>query len=496
MLRSLRFKLTLTYIAVVAVAVLTAIVVMHFSVRSRFVGYVQGAQARQAQGLSERVGREYGRAHDWNGVRPLIDALGSMSRNAVLLVAPDGSLLMADAVGQEITVPPEVLQRALAGEMVQGVSGHNAEGEAIVHTALPIVDDGKPVAVLYLQLSSAFRKTPPFRQSFNASLNEALLASAVLASVLAVIFGAAFARGITRPIQEMRRVAERMAEGDYAQRVSNPGRDEVRQLAEAFNRMAATLERDVTELKRQEQIRREMVANISHDLSTPLTAIQGFSEALRDGVIREPEERHELLVTINKEALRLRRLVNDLQDLSQIESGRLRIEARPLNLGSLVEETLKVVQPELQERHLSVSSRVDPDLPPVLADEDRTAQALLNLLDNAARYTPQHGDVEVSAEHRDGMVRVTVRNSGDPIAPQDLPHIFERFYRGDKSRWNQTGSSGLGLAIVKAIVEAQGGQASAASEWRDGTRISFTLPVATPAAPAAEGLQSRKQVTV
>lgn len=475
MSHSLQFRLTLTYIAVIAVAVLAMTVIMRWTVGARFTDYMQALQARQAQILAERVATEYAHNRDWSVVRPLLESWGTVSRNTVNLLGPDGQVIVTGPPGRALSIAPEDLRRALQGEIVQGLSGQDDDGDALSHTAVPVVVDGTPVAVLYLQISPERRK--PSRRSFNQLLNEALAVAGLLAVVVAVVFGAAFARRITRPIQEMKRVAERMAEGDYAQRVSNPGKDEVGQLAASFNHMAATLERDVSELKRQEQFRREMVANISHDLSTPLTAIQGFSEALRDGVIRSPEEQHELLETINKEALRLRRLVHDLQDLSQIESGQPRIERRPLHLPGLLEETLKVVQPEVQQQRLHVTSQVDPELPLALADEDRTTQVLLNLLDNAIRYTPQGGQVHVQAQRQNGCIRVAVRNSGPPIPAEALPRIFERFYRADQSRNKETGNSGLGLAIVKAIVEAQGGQVVVTSSADEGTEVAFTVPL-------------------
>jgi signal transduction histidine kinase len=234
----------------------------------------------------------------------------------------------------------------------------------------------------------------------------------------------------------------------------------------------------MAELRRQEQLRRDLVANVSHDLATPLTAIQGFTEALLDNMVPTEAGRAEMYGSIYREVQRLRRLVGDLQDLSALESGMGHIQPQPLDLAQLVEEALRVVGAEAQERGVSLLRRVPPDLPAVLADGDRITQVLLNLLDNALRYTPPGGSIVAGARVVDGAVEVSIADTGSGIPEDELPQVFERFYRVDRSRSRDTGGGGLGLAIVKAIVTAHGGRVEARSALGKGTEMRFTLPLA------------------
>jgi signal transduction histidine kinase len=249
--------------------------------------------------------------------------------------------------------------------------------------------------------------------------------------------------------------------------------------------MTTLLEADVNELRRQEGLRRDLVANVSHDLATPLTGIQGFTEALMDGMVSGEAERQELYASIYREVHRLRRLVGDLQDLSSLENGVGYIQPQPLRLAELLEEALSVEHVEAAERGVTLLREVPADLPAVLADGGRITQVLLNLLDNALRFTPDGGSITVSARSNASAVEVTVADTGSGIPIEALPQIFERFYRVDRSRSRETGGGGLGLAIVKAIVTAHGGTVGAASVVGEGTRMTFTLPRVPDAASAS-----------
>jgi signal transduction histidine kinase len=258
--------------------------------------------------------------------------------------------------------------------------------------------------------------------------------------------------------------------------------DEIGKLALTFNSMADKIAADVNELREQEQLRRDMTANIAHDLVTPLTAIQGYSEAIADDVISEPGARHETAQLIGREVQRLRRLVSDMQNMTSLESGRVRLEIEPLNLHDLVTETLAVIAPECEQAEIKLLNAIDPTTPLALADSDRLTQVLLNLLDNARRHTPVGGRITLGARAEAGKLVVWVSDTGVGINQQDLPYIFERFYRVDRSRASTSGGTGLGLAIIKAIIVAHNGSVWAQSSPNQGTTIFFTLllaPVAT-----------------
>ncbi|MDI6871079.1 MAG: ATP-binding protein [Bacillota bacterium] len=239
---------------------------------------------------------------------------------------------------------------------------------------------------------------------------------------------------------------------------------------------------DVTEIRRLERVRSEFVANVSHELRTPLTSLQGFVETLQDGAADDPATLHRFLGIIAAETARLARLVDDLLDLSRLESGLLALRSSPVDLGALIQRTLAFYEPAAQAKRVTLEAAVPPDLPPVPGDEDLLEQVLRNLVDNAVKYTPEGGRVEVAAEQvsypdRRREVVVRVADTGPGIPPEHLPRLFERFYRVDRARSRQLGGTGLGLAIVKHIVERHGGRVWLESAPGAGARFSVALPL-------------------
>jgi signal transduction histidine kinase len=269
-----------------------------------------------------------------------------------------------------------------------------------------------------------------------------------------------------------------MERGDLAQRVPVRGGGELGELARAFNAMAEAVASN-------EQLRRHMVSDVAHELRTPLTNIRGHLEALCDGVLAPDRETFDSLL---EEAGLLTRLVEDLQQLALAEAGQLRLEREPAQVEEIVGRTATAVQAQFTARELRLATDCSPGLPTVDIDAERIGQVLRNLLNNAAAYTPKGGRVAISARHSDGYVEVSVADSGIGIAPEDLPYVFERFYRADRSRARATGGAGLGLAIAKQLVEAHGGRIWVESDLGQGTKFTFTLPAPTGVVqPAAVG---------
>ncbi|HWN55397.1 MAG TPA: ATP-binding protein [Methylomirabilota bacterium] len=222
---------------------------------------------------------------------------------------------------------------------------------------------------------------------------------------------------------------------------------------------------DITELRRLEQVRTEFVANVSHELRTPLTAIQGYLETLLDGALEEPEHARKFLEIVFRHTERLGRLTDDLTDLSNIELGRISLRIEPADLAEVTESALAIIQPRAMSGRVTVEASLPADMPEVLADRDRLAQILINLVDNAVKYTPRGGHVWVEAQRLpSGMVEVAVRDTGVGVPKADLPRLTERFYRVDKARSRELGGTGLGLAIVKHLVLAHGGELGIESE--------------------------------
>lgn len=339
-----------------------------------------------------------------------------------------------------------------------------------LYISVPLIVDNQIIGALFLS-------EPAQSNVFLQQVNTAIFVAGIVVALIVILFSLLLARRLTRPLKSLTLAAEQMKQGKYTQRVAPPtSLDELGRLALTFNAMADTIEADVNELRRQEQVRRDLLANIAHDLATPLTAIQGFSEALADDLILDPAERQETAQRIGREVQRLRRLVADMQQMSSLESGQAHLDLAPLDMHALVDETVTVIAPECEHGGVAIRNEVAPATPPVLADSDRITQVLLNLLDNARHHTPGGGSITISAVQEGRMLKISVSDTGTGIDPADLSHIFERFYRADRSRTGATGGSGLGLSIVKAIITAHGGNVWAESTPGQGTRISFSLP--------------------
>lgn len=312
--------------------------------------------------------------------------------------------------------------------------------------------------------------------NFQASMLEALSYAFIAAIIAAVSVSLIFSRQIIAPLRAIMGVSQRIADGRYGERVTVRGSDELAQLGERFNRMAERLEQT-------ESMRRQLIGDVSHELRTPLTAIGGYMEGLLDGVLPASNETFE---QVRMEASRLSRLVDDLQELSRVESGAIRLDVHPFNLLEVIETTAKRLMRQYAEKKVSIKGWAQTDnntqksLPAVLADGDRITQVLTNLLANALTYTPSGGEVLIMTEKHPGEVQVSIKDNGIGIPSDYINHVFDRFYRVDKSRSRaQGGGSGIGLTIAKAIVEAHGGRIWVESKGlNQGSTFAFTLPIA------------------
>jgi two-component system sensor histidine kinase BaeS len=299
---------------------------------------------------------------------------------------------------------------------------------------------------------------------YDQSVTTVVLAAVVVASIASVALAVVMARMLARPLAEVGLAARRIAAGDYAARVPRDGPEELASLADSFNQMAASLER-------QEAMRRDFIANAAHELRTPLTNLQGYLEALRDGVITADRATYDSLWD---EAERLVRLSHSLDALAEGDSASAAPVLEAVDLSMAIRAALDLAQPVLERAELQLSVDL-PERLPARANPDALAQVLGNLLSNAARYTPAGGTVTVRAERRPSDLLVSISNTGDGIPPADLERVFERFYRVEKSRDRARGGAGIGLAIVMQLVEASGGRVGA--ESREGqTRFWFSLP--------------------
>jgi len=311
-----------------------------------------------------------------------------------------------------------------------------------------------------------------------ASQHDFMLATVLLvfSTGIAMSLGFFLSAAQTDRIHGLEEAANAIAEGQLAARVSVEGRDELAQLAATFNQMAAQLQAAEHKQRELEQMRRDLVAWVGHDLRTPLTSIRAILEALADGVVDDPSTVHRYLHTAQQDVLALSHLIDDLFEMSQMEAGGLRLELLPNSISDLISDTLERFSALAARQEVTLSGQVAPHTDPVRLDAQRIGRVLYNLVGNALRHTPAGGQIELTARREPGNLRVEVRDTGEGIRPEDLPHVFEQFYRGEKSRSRATGGAGLGLAIARGIIDAHKGKIGVESEPGKGALFYFTIP--------------------
>lgn len=357
--------------------------------------------------------------------------------------------------------------------------------QEIVAQGIPIGIDGRTIGIVITSGADVFRNAPEAR--YLERTDQALAIAAAVMIGVALVLGVLLARLITRPVREITAAAQKIATGDLQQQVPVRSQDELGVLAAQFNAMSA-------DLAHATDLRRQMTADVAHDLRTPLTVISGYLEALRDQVLKPTPER---FATMYGETQFLLHLVDDLHTLSLADAGEMRLNRQavaPCQLLRRVEETYRHVA---EQNEVMLRVRCADDVPELCVDVEQMTRVLSNLVSNALRYTAPGGQISLTARRAPAHVQLVVADTGSGIETDHLPSIFERFYRADSSRQQETGGSGLGLAIVKSIVEAHGGEVSVESEVEHGTAFMITLPIraapalAHSARPCAPALHSR-----
>jgi two-component system sensor histidine kinase BaeS len=306
-------------------------------------------------------------------------------------------------------------------------------------------------------------------RTFLDSVRNSLWLAAVVAILTGVALGFFFSRLISGPMRQLTLAARKVANGDFSQRVTTNTDDEIGEVSVAFNTMAEQLET-------KEKSRRQLLADIAHELRNPLSIIKGNLEAWLDGVITPTSDQ---VASVYDETVLLSRLVTDLRDLSLAEAGQLKLYQKSTELGEFIFTEIASVQTRCQEKQISINADLPAGLPLVLIDKDRIRQVLHNLVDNALRYTPAGGKIKIQANYtKPGWVTVSVSDTGNGISVKDLPYVFDHFYKADRSRHRGHGGAGIGLAMVKLVVELHGGEVWVKSRKGRGTTFHFTLPVA------------------
>ncbi len=411
-------------------------------------------------------------------------ALQSVARELALLIAAMiVGLLAALAVFQRLLGPPEsdvtlLAQFLAASSLVSLLVGIGALRVAPI-LGLRKLRARMILAHLLVLLIALVNVAVTAGLMFISAHDLGLLAILLFFSaVVALAFAGTISGQILNVIGDLASAARAVSSGRLGARVQAEGIDELTELAQAFNMMAAKLDEADVMRREMEEARRHLIAAISHDLRTPIATIRVMVEAMNDNVVTDQETIDRYVRSIHGELGRLGNLIDDLFELSQLEAGALTLHLEPGSLRDLLSDTLESLQLHAAGKGLRLSGQVDGDLPPVVMDAARIQRVLDNLVQNAIRHTPPEGTVVLEAQEFDDAVRVDVIDSGEGVPPADLPHIFERFYRGEKSRARGQGGAGLGLAIAKGLVEAHGGKIWVQNVADRGARFSFLLPKA------------------
>ncbi len=438
---TLRTRLLVGMVVVIALSVGTVALVTRLTATQEFAGFVDHGRRAQVHRMAMALAFHHERTRGWDGVQPLVDQVGLLLGERAVLVDAAGRII-ADSAG-----------RLDAGSSPAGVRG----------TELSVTMRGATVGTLHIVPP----ETRPEESAFLASLDRSILWAALVAAGGGTLLVALFSRRTLGPVRALTQAARRMKAGDLDQRVPETGTDEIGELSRTFNSMAAGL-------KKQEELRRHMVSDLAHELRTPLSNLQGYLEALREGMVSPSPE---LLASLHEETLLLSRLVDDLQDLTLAEAGQLELSPQPVAVADIVSRSAAGLRRDAEAQGVALTEAVPDELPLVYVDPGRVVQVLRNLLHNALEHTPAGGRITVTAEEAGPWVEVSVQDSGEGIEPRHVPHVFERFYRADPARPRTAGGgAGLGLTIAKQLVEAHGGGIRAESKFGMGARFSFTLP--------------------
>lgn len=470
-MRSLRVRLLAIVAFVSMVAVVTVVLVSREGVRSEFMRFETRTGALAFEDAAEAV-------------RTWVDAGGDPIRSEEILKRFDRpghrGLMLIDSTGNVLSVSSPRLHEfrvKLEGtesqlELIrEKLEGRRRTLERTVVRGVPheeiVGTEGRPPVFLYqVPIHAA---GDGFAAPHVRSVNRWMIGAVAAAAALAMIVTWLLSRRIVGPVEALTGAARRMERGDWSARVAVRSKDEFGDLSHAFNSMADSLSRN-------EALRRQLVTDVAHELRTPLTNLRAQLEAIEDGIV--PADAGALR-SLHEETLLLSRLVEDLQDLSLAEAGRLRLDRSPVAPREALEAAAASFRARCDERGIALRVETPAEgTPAVSADAARLAQILRNLLANAITHTFEAGAVTLAASREGASVRFVVRDTGEGIAPEHLAHVFDRFYRADASRSRATGGAGLGLPIVKQLVEAHGGTVAIESEPGRGTAISFTLPLA------------------
>ena len=458
-MRSLTWKLGGALLLIVVVSVGLMAYLTNLSTTREFQQYVSRGNMMYTQSLADSLGDLYAEEQSWNNFQETLQSL-PLSTSERILVTDSSGVIIADTA------------REWLGKESEDVGLSNGTS---------ITASGQTVGNLYLLTSGGMvmgrgrmggrsHQTMPMvitaEEDFLDQVNDSLWKVGLIAAAVALVIGLILTRQITRPVRALISGARHLTKGELSYRVTVKSRDEIGELADSFNIMASSLEKG-------EQSRRQLTADIAHELRTPLTVIEGTVDGIIDGVFK-PDTEH--LRSIKEQASLLTHLISDLRDISLAESGQLELNLAPTDIVELVRRMVSNYEINALEKNVRIKLEEVTQIPEIRIDPVRMEQVISNLLTNAIRHTPSGGSITVTIKNGEGGLAISVADTGEGIATEDLPHVFERFYRSGSSRARKEGGTGLGLAIVKQMVEAHGGKVWVESKMGTGSIFSILLP--------------------
>jgi two-component system OmpR family sensor kinase/two-component system sensor histidine kinase BaeS len=435
---SFQTKLVIVLLGVVLLVTTLGLTLVRISVNRAFSDLSQREGRAYDQWVRTLITRYPGHRDDLAGIGRFLE--GSPRAPGFLLVSPEGQVVLAQdpsLVGQ--VLPPAEVARGTPIELPDGSQW----------TIVP-VEESPP---------------PPLHEAFLQTVNRSLWIATGVVAVVALILALLLIRHLTGPLRNLAAAAHRIAAGDLTARVEETGEDELGKLAQSFNAMAESLEE-------AERSKRQMIADVAHELRTPITVLRAAVEGFEDGVLEPTPEN---LSALKDKVHLTARLIEDLQQLALADMGRLSLRQEPFPLEPVIADIAAMIGPQLEDGGIQLALDLPPDLPPAAGDRQRIQQVLLNLMANALRHTPAGGEILVTARADGSEIEVSVCDTGPGISPEDAAHLFARFYRGREERAAGTGT-GLGLSVAKAIVEAHGGRIWAENRPTGGACFHFTLP--------------------
>ncbi len=446
MIHSLNFRLLAAFAVVIVVVIGSAFFLAHRTARIELSHFEERVEAGQDARVEADLIRYHHLATGWEGVQPLVEQWAGFFQRRIILTDARG-IVVADSASILLGQP-----------YATGATGHH------MFRMAGMVDIG----TVYIAPGESPDITGASLEITYNSIGRFFLWGGLIAVVAAILLTFLLSRRILAPVKAIARATRRFGRGDFSHRVDAKTKGELGELARSFNTMADDLEHT-------QRLRRNMVADIAHELRTPLANLSGYLEAIRDGVIKADEN---VVRSLNEEAATLARLIDDLQELSLADAGELKLVTQTEDIARLIKETVTALKAKAAARGLTITTRLARGLPPAAIDAQRIRQVLHNLLENAMAHTGHKGKITVAAKADGKMINVSVTDTGEGIPAAELPLIFERFYRVDKSRARETGGSGLGLTIARRLVEAHGGTIRAESKPGKGSTFTFTVPAA------------------